>query len=119
MNYVIYDLDGRIEEYGDCPQDMVLYQGQGRPVVAGSGHWDTHWVERGTDTVTVMPRPDNPAACEGLQLTGLPVPCTVLINGQAYACGQDAVTLDFPHPGKYAVTVRAFPYLDATFEVVK
>jgi len=65
----------------------------------------------------IVPRPANPATFGDRRLNALPVPSEIIINGKPYACTESHATLEFTYPGRYEVTVRAFPFIDAQFEV--
>jgi len=63
----------------------------------------------------VEPRPPNPARLVGSDLLDLPCPCTITINGVAYACEDDHAELEFDQAGTYRIVVSKWPYLDAEF----
>lgn len=79
------------------------------------GAWDrlTHYVVNGK----AVERPVNPATLTDLTLTNLPVPCKIVINGTEYECDDSQVDLELPMVNEYLITVVAFPYLDAEFEI--
>lgn len=79
------------------------------------GAWDrlTHYVLDGE----AVERPANPAVLTDLTLTNLPVPCKIVINGTEYDCNDSQIDLDLPMINEYLITVVAFPYLDAEFEI--
>lgn len=114
--YVIADAAGRIVVTGYVPDDgaaanPVLAGGR---TVFGDGTPDTDYV---TPDGKIAARPTSPAVLVGMTLTSLPVPCEITIDGEAYACTDTRCDLEFSNAGAYAVTVRAFPYLDKTFSV--
>ncbi len=106
-----YDTNGRVLVTGSVPEAMIELQGG--LIVHGKIDGRTHYVFEGTAT----PRPQNPATLSGADLSGLPAPCQIIINGVVYECEEATATLDFTYPGNYDVRVSAFPYLDAVFEV--
>lgn len=65
----------------------------------------------------------NTAVLTGSTLTQVPVPATVKVGVKGsdavteYATNEATVELGFTYAGTYTVTVSAFPYLDAEFEV--
>jgi hypothetical protein len=79
------------------------------------GAWDskTHYVSNGQ----AVARPANTATLDGLTLLNLPVPCKIVINSTVYDCTEPTADLEFDYPGVYNVTVEAFPYLNAEFEI--
>ena len=85
----------------------------GEQAVAGALDAATQWVSGGL----VAHRPANPAALTGTTLTNLPTPCTVYIDGTAYACTDDHVELDLAVAKVYTIKVEAFPVQDAIFEL--
>ncbi|MET3133634.1 hypothetical protein AAKU55_003924 [Oxalobacteraceae bacterium GrIS 1.11] len=114
--------------------DVSLYDDAGRItcVATLSDSTFAHYVESGqrmvvgerADTAThhvldgaIVQRPTNPATLAGLHLANLPAPCAIAINGTDYPCMDATADLAFTYPGAYKVIVRAFPYLDATFDV--
>jgi hypothetical protein len=107
-----YDDEGRILFMGDVPADLLPLQGE-QIVIADDVHPERHYVVDGQLTL----RPANPARIHGTELNGLPRPCDIVINGRAYACADGHAQLEFTYPGTYRVVVRAFPFVDATFEV--
>lgn len=111
MKFTKYDSEGRVLFVGDAPESMIELQGD--DVVIGEVDGRTHYVRAGV----AVPRPLNPATFGNRQLNYLPVPCEIEINGKSYRCTEPSATLEFTYPGRYSVIVRAFPYLDANFEV--
>ena len=79
------------------------------------GAWDrlTHYVLDGE----AVERQINPAILTNQTLTNLPVPCKIIINGTEYDCDDTVVDLDLPMVNEYLITVVAFPFLDAEFEI--
>lgn len=115
--YVSADAEGRIWVVGLVPAFMVAIQVplEGGSIVLGEGDPTIHFVKAGE----IVARPANTAALAGMTLQGLPVPCTITIDGTAHDCADDHCDLEFTQPGTYSVTVSAFPMLDATFEVTQ
>lgn len=104
---------GRLDGWIDAPRDILDLNKVGRSWVDGRFEGGTHYVRDGAAIL----RPANPAVLTGLQLSGLPVPCTIRINGTAYPCSEAVADLQFDQPGTYAVRVEAWPYLDKEFNV--
>lgn len=113
--YAVYNEAGRILRYGSCPEDMVDIQAMhpGESVTLGACDDLRHYVAGGE----IVERPENTAALTGSILTGLPVPCTIHIDGTAYPCDEPTAELSFPYAGKFVVRVEAWPHKDATFSV--
>jgi hypothetical protein len=81
--------------------------------IVGAWNGATHYVKNGE----AEPRPANPAVLDNLTLRNLPVPCKIVINSSVYECDDTEVELDLPMAGNYFIQVKAFPYLDAEFQI--
>lgn len=115
-HYVIYNAQGEILQTGTCPDDMLAIQGwDGVSVVEGQADLSLDYVFDGE----VAPRIASPATLTDMTLASLPVPCVISINGTDYPCDDATAELSFPNPGKYAIKVIKWPYLDKEFEVTK
>lgn len=119
MDITFYDTTGKITGtayFKDDLADMIKSaEGSTHPHVDGN-----HFADRDTKYVLdgiLADRPANPATLTGLELTALPVPCTISINAATYPCAEDHATLSFGLPGTYKVTVKAFPMLDKEFSI--
>lgn len=108
-----YDENGRVLFNAEVPESMIELQGP--MIYIGEIDARTQYVLNGKKTQ----RPANPAQRHGACLVNLPAPCTIDINGRPYACTDTTATLSFTYPGEYRVTVSAFPYLDAQFDIAK
>lgn len=112
VNYFVHDNDGRILRHGICvEEDVDLQAREGEIAVAGQCDYWTDYVKDGE----VTPRPASPVTLQGQTLSNVPVPAVVVIDGTRYQCTEDHVELDLPYQKTYAITVEAFPYLDAHF----
>lgn len=68
----------------------------------------------------IAPRPTNPAVLdktipkpgEVVTLTGMPVPCDIIISGVKHEIVEPDIELTFPLAKVYLLTVCKFPYLD-------
>ncbi|WP_210398768.1 hypothetical protein, partial [Oligella sp. HMSC09E12] len=60
----------------------------------------------------ITDRPIQQTKLNGLTLSNLPVPCTILINGTPYECDSDTAELEFDQPTTYTIRVEAWPYQD-------
>lgn len=119
MEITFYDTTGRITGMARVKDDMVDMikspEGSTHPHVDGN-----YFAQAATKYVlagAIADRPANPAILTGLELTALPVPCTIQINAASYPCTEDHATLSFGLPGTYKVTVKAFPMLDKEFSI--
>ncbi|MBB3010624.1 hypothetical protein [Cupriavidus alkaliphilus] len=112
VNFFVHDSQGRILRHGICVDtDVPLQAADGEVAVEGPCNILTDYVKDGE----VTPRPASPVALAGQTLTNVPVPAVVVIDGTRYDCTEDHVELDLPYQKTYAITVEAFPYLDANF----
>ncbi|MFV3131961.1 hypothetical protein [Niveispirillum sp. KHB5.9] len=50
-------------------------------------------------------------------LSGLPDPCTVLVNGEEHTITGGTLELDADYPGTWRVEIRHFPYRDFVQEI--
>lgn len=64
-----------------------------------------------------VPRPENPTTIDGLVLSNVPVPATVMIDKTSYETNVSTVELAFDYPGTHTVKVIAWPHLDKEFQV--
>jgi hypothetical protein len=112
-DFAKYDGAGRILATGSMPTSMLALQDGN--IYVGTADSDSQYIVNGT----VMTRPANPATLSGTTLSNLPVPCVIRINASEYPCTDSTATLNLTLAGTYAVTVTAFPYLDAIFTVTK
>ena len=109
--FVKHDDDGRILFAGDVPESQLEYQGD--DIVLGEADPKTQYVSN----KRIVARPTNPALLVGRVLRNLPKPCQITINGKVYPCNDGIAELAFTYPGTYAITVEAWPYRDAEYEV--
>lgn len=114
--FVHYETEsGRIVMSGVAPSLKAVSvqkpMREGCAVLAGDGHWDTHYV-RGNE---IVPRLANPAVRQGAQLTMVPVPSHLVIGQQRYAIDEPTVDIEIGYPGVYLVRLESFPYLDIAF----
>ncbi|NSX14947.1 hypothetical protein HTY52_12765 [Cupriavidus taiwanensis] len=111
-SFFVHDSDGRILRYGICvEEDVPLQAREGEVAVEGKCDIMVDYVKDGE----VTPRPAMPVTLTGQTLSNVPVPAVVVIDGTRYDCTEDHVELDLPYQKTYAITVEAFPYLDAKF----
>ena len=109
---VFYDAAGRITQVARAPAGIL--GGQMLELEDWRTDYDvTHYVAKRQ----LVERPANPAQLAGRHLVRLPVPCVIGVNAARYECRDGHAELEFAYPGTYAVTVQAFPYLDAHFSL--
>lgn len=106
-----YDNSGRIIANHTVPQSM-------RDIQVGNfldGHFDsaTHYAVDGQ----AVPRPPCPAVLDGFTLSEVPVPSTLIVNGQSFEVTEAAVELSFSKPGQYNLRIACWPYLDGNFSL--
>lgn len=94
---------------GDVPESMLALQGE--RMFIGEIDGALEYVSAGNN----QPRLAKPASLTGFELHNLPVPCK--INQREYACSDASAAIEFTYPGLYRITVQAFPFLYASFEV--
>jgi hypothetical protein len=115
--YTHYDEDGKFTYSVAMLESMAEYQlahvVAGGGLLEGKGNPDTEYVLDGVRT----PRPVNPASLNGQTLENLPASYVVVIDDTEYPGTSPKCELGFTNPGTYTVTVKAFPYVDATYEV--
>ena len=116
-HFVFFDADGRIHSIAHMQVILVQQQAQNLGLSFARVPQPVSLEENYVSAGDVTARPDCPATLEGSQLTGLPVPSVITINGVAYPCGDETAELEFDQPGSYQVVVSAWPYLDKEFTI--
>lgn len=111
--YIEIEENGRIIGNHSIPGEILDLNPHMR-LLEGSANPDTHFVKNGE----ITERPIQQTKLNGLTLTDLPVPCTILINGTPYECDSDTAELEFDQPTTYTIRVEAWPYQDweSTYE---
>lgn len=116
-HFVFFDGDGRIHSIAHMQVIVVEQQAQTIGLSFARVPEPVSLEENYVSAGEVIARPDCPATLEGSQLTGLPVPSVITINGVAYPCEDDSAELEFDQPGSYQVVVSAWPYRDKEFTI--
>ena len=121
-NYVKYDPNtGRVYLSGQVPDriDPVVEQAEeGMAVLVGEGMDTTHYVD--LIGPTLVPRPEiqidkqtiAPDGVDTATVSGLPDPCRVQIDGEAYEVTGGTLELQTDQPGAYTIKITdddAFP----------
>lgn len=75
----------------------------------------THYIVNGV----AVPRPKMGLVRNGSKINNLPVPCQIFINNAVYDWDDSGIDLDLTYPGVYKITVRAFPFIEESFEITK
>lgn len=119
--YVKYDEDGRIVQFGEGMGIGVIQmiRLQGERFLAGRGQPETHWVDTSGEAAVLVERPslEIPAALtasvsEAVTLAGLPAGSVVFsgpLSGTHEHPGGD-LEIGFTIPGTYRLTLEPFPY---------
>lgn len=115
MNYTMHDAAGRVVITGFCPDGMGPVPQDGHFMHPEGADLHLDYVASGA----IVRRPANPATLTGNTITNIPPGATVSINHIDYSVDDGVVELDFTFPGTYQILVNAFPYLTASFTVVK
>jgi hypothetical protein len=117
--FLHYDpADGRIVQTGNCaPFDLEHQTVPGCARLAGEADLHADYVDLSGPQPAVRRRPPAPAS-----LLALPVPATVTVRSNALGTSETYTVEDgsFEYsdaPGRYTITVQAWPHRDATFEV--
>lgn len=100
-SYVIYDLStGHIVRQVQCPEYLIALQlAESEGCLEGACDDSASYVD--VEAFVVRPK-------RGFSLSGLPLPCTVRIEGAEYKCTTQPV-FEFDVPGEYRIEVDAGP----------
>lgn len=132
MNYVIYDENGKILAAVETPEPISA--GQLKPILIA--HQNSRWIKT-DDPVDVeldfvegrkvRRRPKMPAkanrtvvpadAMTPVEISKIPPAATLQVENQQATVNEGRVELTFDMPGKYRVTLKKFPFLDADQEI--
>ena len=116
--FVVAAADGRILRIGSCPAEMVDLQSQpGEHAFAGTADQLRQYID--VEAAAVLDRPTIAPVVSGLTISNLPPGCIAITEEQEFPVVDGAITLDYELPGTYLVTLRAWPWLDATVSVVQ
>lgn len=119
--FVVYDGDGRIHAVGHCSADAVEKQTAGNlklRVMVGTAHHRNDYVD--VKHRTVKPRPvlagfdKTEIVADGKDyatLRGLPIPCTVYVDGVPFVIEAGVMTLSSKYRATYTVEIDQFPYM--------
>lgn len=116
--YVVFNVQtGEVLRWGTCQPDMAGRQALTSDECAIEAVIDpkNEYVDPRTKTVTPL-KDMNPSQADG-KFSGLPVPCTVTVEGKTYVVGDGVAEFDFNLPGTYEILVRAAGYRDLRLTV--
>lgn len=128
-NFTVYNkYTGKIIRTGSCTKFYIDTQAilPFEHVIAQSSNYSTDYVDINTGLILPLlgmnvVASEIPIASDGMDpfvLSGLPIPCTVVVDEQEFEIDDGEFSFSTPLPGIYQVTVKAFPYLEKTWEVV-
>jgi hypothetical protein len=119
-DYTFYNSGGAIEystRLGTPPTELPVDWGY----VEGDYGSSQYYVDKSTNPVSVKRRPilvfTREMKKDGATYIGLPIPCTVFVDGISHDVDDGVCELSFILPGSYAVEIVAFPFL--TFKCVE
>lgn len=119
MNILIYNEEGRILRSVDCPADQAEGQvEEGEFYRRGVADDEKHYILDGRivlrPTIECVLDTSRIETLTGVAtLSGLPVPCTLYIDREAYPITEDFVEITLDQVKRYQLRVTdCFPYLD-------
>lgn len=127
--FAVYDNEGKILRHGVCMEpDLQLqvlgdYENESVIELRQPISDATHWIDGGA--VAERPRMaislnKSTMQADGedeLVMTGLPTPCTVLVQGMTLIVEDGSLEYSTTEAGEFIVEVRAFPYQDENFVI--
>lgn len=116
-NYIIYEESGRIRRNVVCPPELISVQ------ISNEEYYLEYDLVDDTKfyivNQTVTPRPTFSESISGTVISNLPIPTTVMTNGNSYTITDGSAELSFSLPGTYKVYLLSFPYQDKVVEVTQ
>lgn len=107
----LYKSDGSIQGVLSCPDE---YLAQNVPhdceYIEGGFDGDEYYIRDGA----ARPKQEMSPTVSGLTVTGLPIPCTAIVEGLSYTVTDGEFEFSSNLPGPYAVLFRALAYKDWT-----
>lgn len=118
--FAVANMEGKITRWGYCPEEDIALQAHAGEQVAQAelgveAKPATHFMVDGVLASRLYPQ----CIISEMRLSRIPIPATIVIDGQAYESDSDTVDLDLPVPGVYKIEVIAWPYQTRTFTVIK
>ena len=102
----IYDDNGKVLQSISSNDPAQIEVNKIGNWIEGLADPESHYIKNGQ----ITERPIQQTKLNGLTLTGLPVPCTIHINGTPYDCDSDTAELEFDQPTTYEIRVESWPY---------
>lgn len=119
-HFIVYDHKGNILRTGIAPTEMIPLQAQdGELVLEGYADQQGDFIDLSTPDHghVVMPRTQMNLVVVGASISGLPVPCTAIIDGERYDVDDGLIELDSDVAKVHSVTIIADRHLMNTIEV--
>lgn len=115
--FVVCNADGTVIRVGSCPAQVVDLQASaaGEIVFAGALNHETEYID--VDAGQIVPKPPIAPLVSGLVVTGLPSPCTAVVEGVSHEIVGGEATFAFDVPGLYSVRFSAKNHLSAVIEL--
>ncbi|SPY08017.1 hypothetical protein [Oligella urethralis] len=107
-HYIEFDSIGNISSTLLITDEVYQLNRWNLNLIEGKADPATQYIKNGQ----ITDRPIQQTKLTGLTLTDLPVPCTIIINGQSYECESETAELEFDQPTAYTIRVEAWPYQD-------
>lgn len=114
--FSFYDETGQIKAQVLCDKNDLKNNMHGDAYIEGDALLDAHTVYVATGGVVANKLVMTPVV-SGMTISGLPTPCTAIIEGAAYQVTDGTLDLSANLPGPYTVLLKAGPYLDAKVTV--
>lgn len=124
------DVSGEIEGHIIALEEMIEFWWIDHPDLGLiDGRWDTitHYVDVSSEMPIVRLRPEIIAGPSmlimaadrdhSIVISGLPIPCTVTVDGNAYTIDDGEFEFTTDTTGTYKISVEAFPYIPTSWEV--
>lgn len=119
MRFLIFNkTSGQILRVVGCPPDMIELQVDNStdymeyPNLINTS---TYYILNGE----IVSRPTFSERILGTTVDNLPIPTTVITNGNSYTITDGSAELSFSLPGTYKVYLSSFPYQDKVVEVTQ
>jgi hypothetical protein len=117
VKFTVYEPEtGKVRWTGTCAPNEVEVQVLHHPglaVLEGEADLQGHYVYQGR----LLEKERLVASVIGNTIVGLPMPCTLTVNGQVYQCDDGTAEFNFTYPGTYVVVTESPAYITQTFEL--
>lgn len=115
--FYAYKPTGEIVMAGNCPDEFLGLQSHPGCTIA-EGQADIFTQYRTPEGI-VADRPTFAEVITGTTVSNLPNPTTVVVEDTEFEVTDGSAELEFEFPGIYTVTLKSFPYLDKSIQVVQ